>query len=167
LTRHRNERSERLEVRVTFTRTRLRGVSARAYQRILREIFSRWLDGDLLPDGFEMRIAWRNPDNRNPRHADWKSVDIDSANNDDEEVDAARVTLNKGGWLSAAAHRLPFKRSREEREEIEITFDDLERQWRSGAITRRAKREGKNPRRVYAGLKGARTRKIKARLEDE
>lgn len=162
MTRHRNEKSEKLEVRITFPRTRLKGVKARAYERILREVLARWLDGEPIPEGFELRVSWRNPDNRNAIHADWKSVDVTAENNEDDEVVAARVTLNKGGWLSAAAPGLPFKRSREEREDDDRTFDDLERLWRSGAITRKAKREGKDPRRVYAGMKGARTRKIRA-----
>lgn len=164
----RPKRSERLEVRVSFPRTALRGIGARAYQRILRELFARWLDGDPLPAGFELYVAWRNPDNKQARHADWKSVTVTPENNDEDEIVAARVTLNKGGWLSAAAGSLQFKRSREDHaaERDETTFDDLARQWRSGAITRRARREGKDPRRVYAGLKGARTRKIRRRLEE-
>lgn len=35
----------------------------------------------------------------------------------------------------------------------------LDRRWRSGAITKQARREGKSPRHVYAGLKSAETRR--------
>lgn len=56
----------------------------------------QWLETGELPEGFDLRVEWRNPDNRNPIHADWKSSD-----DADQSLEEARNTLDRGGWLSA------------------------------------------------------------------
>lgn len=94
---------ETLEVRATWTRVpwpkRLsKRRRATLLPKILAAAWDQFLATGELPEGFDLRLEWRNPDNRNPLHSDWKSSD-----DDDQSLAEARDTLNRGGWLSAAA----------------------------------------------------------------
>jgi type VI protein secretion system component VasK len=111
MVRSKGEKSERLEVRARFSKI-ARPVDAHGrelrvdWDSVLQEIWERWLVSGELPEGFEIAISWRNPDNRNPEHADWKQTTVVASEADEGEAEAARVTLNRGGWLSG---RLRFK----------------------------------------------------------
>lgn len=97
---NKGRKKETLEVRavwktIPFPKRLSKRRRAELAPRLARAAWDMWLESGELPEGFELRVEWRNPDNRNPRHADWKSSD-----DGDQSLDAARDTLNRGDWLT-------------------------------------------------------------------
>jgi hypothetical protein len=89
---------ERLDVRARFTRLSIPGGGSPAFaRRLAGALWTQWLATGDLPRGVELDVEWRNPNNKNPRHANWKS-----STDSDQSLEAARDTLDRGGWLSAA-----------------------------------------------------------------
>lgn len=102
--------SERLIVSVRWTRTRFRRrLTENQRQAIMRAVLRAWLDTGEWRAGFAAVVSWRNPDNRKEIHREWKEVD--STAGDDDALEAARTTLNQGGWLSAKVGGMRWPRA--------------------------------------------------------
>jgi|SRR5262245_4068469 len=100
---NKGRRSELLVVNVAWTETRMPASwTADQRQQFLRRVVQLWLEEGEVPRGFAFTVSWRNPDNKNPEHSNWKSVDVSRLDADEDEQAAARESLNRGGWLSSA-----------------------------------------------------------------
>lgn len=95
-------KGEKLVVRVRWTATKFPpGWSDEERQIALRRILLNWLAGGALPEGFACEVEWSNPENKYGRHREWKRTTVSGADSDDDgEIEAARGTLNRGGWLA-------------------------------------------------------------------
>lgn len=66
---------------------------------IARDIFFRTEGAGPYPKGIRLIARWRNPDNRNPRHANWKTTEDDGQN----LIDFYFTLHGQRGALRAAA----------------------------------------------------------------
>jgi hypothetical protein len=68
-------KSERLQYQMRFYVDKQKFKTAEAQQNAVRVARKRFLETGRSTAGVRIVARWRNPDNKNPRHADWKTTE--------------------------------------------------------------------------------------------